>query len=499
MRDDYGRQWFAHYGADGSGFGYLTFKLRRRIGVDYPDIGYGYPVVMRKGPFRVLFSGQIVRIFERTGSQGGEIEVWALGWVHTATADAHNYIYCDTRLSLWTSSEEPTGSFQPARFDWDTNERLYLKPRRGVDFDADDYTYLRYTFQFGEVATRFVADYDVAFPDSWPGKLEVRDSGGSVLWSAIATGTGSIDVTTSGSPTYFEVRFYTTAAGENTAEDDTVYGELTNVKVYSLNVSTLDANPIADDIVELLSDAGHGLSDDTRKIESPGLALEPAAFDTDMTPAQILTWCCQFGNSDGDPLAWGVTMDDRKRLFLETPDLTTIKYIVKPSRATLERGGDWGESAQKAYGVYTDDQGRVQRTSDRTGQAVIDKLGGYYRRVPIQISGMTDETGVLNAVDLWLDENSDPKVSGSFAVQGGVWAPSGRFVPFDEIVPGGLVQVQEWRAREATLSGNDYRDNVTTFPLAGVRVDEDARTVELIPRETSDAFARQMAIISELI
>jgi hypothetical protein len=39
---------------------------------------------------------------------------------------------------------------------------------------------------------------------------------------------------------------------------------------------------------------------------------------------------------------------------------------------------------------------------------------------------------------------------------------------------------------------------VTTFPLAGVRVSEDDRTAELIPRATSDAFARQMAVITEL-
>ena len=61
------------------------------------------------------------------------------------------------------------------------------------------------------------------------------------------------------------------------------------------------------------------------------------------------------------------------------------------------------------------------------------------------------------------------------------------------------MQVQEWWAREAGLSPNNYLDNVTTFPLVGVRVDEEAHTAELIPRATSDAFARRMAIVQELV
>jgi hypothetical protein len=369
-----------------------------------------------------------------------------------------------------------------------------------VDYEADDYTYLRYTFQFGETATRITANYDVALPNSWPGRLEIRDSNDSVLWSATTTGSGAIDVTTSGTPTYFEVRFYCTAAGENTAADGTVYGKLTDVKVYSLNVSILDVKDIADDLVEeRLSLAGHGLSDSTILINSPGLALEPAAFDTDMSVAQILSWCTQFGDSDGNPVAWGVSFDEHKRLFVETMDLTKVLYVVKPDRADLERSGDWAESAQKVYGIYSDTRGRTGRTGDRVNQDAIDDLGGYYRRQPINVSGVTDHDQAVLMVDLWLEENARPRESGSISVRGNVYKPDGRAVAFDEVLPtGGLVQVQEWRALEATLSESDYRDKQTTFPLAGVRVDEDSMTVELIPRTTSQAFVRQMAVIEQL-
>jgi len=59
--------------------------------------------------------------------------------------------------------------------------------------------------------------------------------------------------------------------------------------------------------------------------------------------------------------------------------------------------------------------------------------------------------------------------------------------------------VREWRAIESTLIPDDARDSITTFLLAGVRVDEDAGTVELIPRTSGSAFSRYMALLSELV
>lgn len=497
LSDDTDRQWFSHETPQGSGFGSLRWKLRRKVGYDYDDIGFAYPVVMHKGPFKVLFSGQIVKITERGDT---EIEVWALGWVHVTANEPYNYIYCDNRWSKWRGSEDPSGSFRPDRFDWDTNNRLYLKPRRGVDYDADDYTYMRYTFPFGETAAKVTFNYDIAFPASWPGKVELLDSNGVSLWSKTTTASGTGEsLTTSGSPTYLEVRFYCTSAGENTATDDTVYGKLTNVKIYSKTNDPLDASVVAGDIVTTLSATGHGLSDDVGEIEEPGLDLAPCFFDTDMSCKDALTWCCQFGDSDGNPLVWGVTFDDDKKIYLKTLDTTTVSYVVKKAFAEVERAGDWSESAQKVYGVLQDSQGNVERRGDYEATAVIDDdLGGYYIRRPLQITGTADGSLVDKAVSLWLEENKKPVVSGTFRVCGGVYTPEGRFIPFDEVVPGGLVQITEWRAVEATLTSDDYRDKTTTFQLAGVKVDEDTRTVELIPRTARNKFERYMAVIQEL-
>lgn len=500
LPDAKSRKWSSQYGSSGSGFGYLTFSLDRRIGFDYRDIGFGYRVQLRKGLSTVLFDGQIRKITESTGNPD-KLEITALGWSVLAGDDTYNWIFCDTRYTNWVGSETPSGSFQPDKFDYDLQDHIRFTPRRGVDFLANDYSSVRYTFPFGEVASRIKFDYDVALPNSWPGKLEVRDSNGVVLWSQTTTGSGTgQNLTTTGSPTYFEVRFYVTAAGENTADDGAVYGQLSNVKVYGIADVTLDGGVIAKKVLQdVLALSYHGMSPDESQIASPGFALEPSVFDTDMSPEQILSWLCKFGDSDGNPLAWGVEMNDRRRLFLETIDLTTIRYVVaRESALQAQVTGDMQASRQIVYGVYTDDGGGTERTEDRTDDDAIDKLGGYARRAALRVDGATDETTVLQAVDLHLVENSEPQVTSSFTIRGNVFTPARNPVAFAEVQAGGMVQVRDFRAREATLTPNDFRQRWTTFQLVGVEIDEDAHSIRLIPSGDRAGFEQYMARLAQL-
>lgn len=492
------RRWSSHYGPDGSGFGYLMFNLDRKIGYDYRDIQIGYRVQLRKYLSTVLFDGQIRKVTE---SHPDRIEVTCLGWNVLFGDDALNWVFCDTRYMLWKGSETPSGSFTPDKFDYDLQDRIQFKPRRGVDYLANDYSYVRYTFKFGEVAERIKFDWNVALPGAWPGKLEVRDSNGVVLWSRTTTGnsTGE-DFATTGSPTYIEVRFYVTSAGENTAEDGTVYGRLTNVKVYGVEDATLDGAVIAKKIVsQILTQSYHGLSADVSQVASPALVLEPSAFDTDLSLTQIMQWLCQFGDLDGDPLAWGVEMSDRLRMFLEVMDLTTIRYkILRGTPLQAQVSGDMQSSYQKAYGVYSDAIGEVQRTADRASTSAMTKLGGYARRRALSVDGATSEAQALVAVDLYLAENDLPKVTSSFTIRGNIHSPALASIPFDEIKAGGMVQAQDFRAREATLTPNDFRDSWTTFQLVGVEVDEDAHSVRLIPAGDRAGFEQYMALLAQM-
>jgi len=496
-----GLQTFASYGASGSGFGNASFKVSLKVGFDYRCLGYAYRIRIYKGPFKCLFDGQIVRITEAAGAQD-EIEVWCLGWIHTATADVFNWIYVDNRYNVWQLSETPAGHFQPQKFSVEiTGSGLYLKPRRGETTDGtyvltDDYTFARYVFPFGESAYRITADYAVALPGGFPAKVQVF-CGTALLWESAVTGSGSIDLTHGGAA-YFELRFVSTADADIYVEDDTVYALFTNLIVYSTSDAVFDQKSMAQDFVAQLAVAGHGLSDSELLLDSPGFTFPQAAFENDQTIADMLAWACGFGDADGNPVAWGVWFDDRRMVFLETQPTTTVKYTVKTDDTeSLERSGDWSESVQRVYGIYTDEYGVMRRTATMQDADVEAELGGFYRRQPLNMGSITAAmaTGLLGA---WLSENAKPKASGSYTVKS-VQTVDGRRVPFDEVFPGGLVQVREFRALEAEMNAADFRDKTTTFMLVGVRTDFDNRTVELMPDEESSSFTRQMTVIEYLM
>lgn len=491
---------FLHYGKDGAGYGYLTFDVKRE-NEDYTDLGYGYELVMFKGPFKVLFSGQIVRITQSVKKDGSGMTVWVLGWIHVTGNDRFNRVYCDTRLREWFTIEQADGDLRPNKFNVSTREDvLAIEPRRGIELGVMEYISVFYQFSFGETAKRLTADYQLSIPTVWSDAgggltLSVLDGNENELWSSSSNSTGSIDVTGSGG--YFEVRLYFSGDAPGASSRNDVFAALGNLRVFSTN-ETVNAALVARDVVDQLSTSGHGLSDRVDAIEDVGESLEPAVFTEDKTPKEVLSWAAKFGH-DGQPLAWGVTFDDTRRLFVEVVDGSSIKYEVpKGQIVTAEQSGDWGQRAQVAYGVYQDMQGRTQRTPDIQNSSAIESLGGYWRREAVQLGGPMTQTQAINALVVWMNENEQESITGTFEVKGHVLTPKGKSVPVDEIVPGGLVRVRGWRAFDVHNEGRDYRHTVTTFPLKGVIIRDSEKTAELVPREEIDAFERQLAIIKEL-
>lgn len=494
-----GLQTFLQYGASGSGFGNASFSVALKVGFDHHCIGYAYRIRIYKGPWKCLFDGQIVRITELAGAQNS-IEIWCLGWIHTATSDVLNWVYVDNRYNAWQLSETPTGHFEPQKFCVEINDNgMYFKPRRGETTDGtfvlvDDYTYARYTFQFGEEAYRIKSTYAIALPNDYPAKVQVW-CGGALLWESGVTGAGTFDLTCGGS-TFFELRFISTADVDVYVEDDSVYALFSNLIVYSTEAAVFDQSIIAADAVATMAD--HGISESTLLLDAPVFEFPQAAFENDQTIADIMAWACGFGNADSLPVAWGIAFDDRKMLFLEDQAISEVRYTVKPEDAeSIERTGDWSESAQRVYGIYNDEFGTMRRTATLTSPSIEDALGGNYRKQALNL-GSAPNALVSGLLSAWLYENRKPKASGSYTVKA-VQAADGRRVPFDEILPGGLVQINEWRAIETEMNQDDFRDKTTTFMLVGARVDFDNRTAELMPDEESSSYQRQIQTIEYLL
>jgi len=486
-----GIRWSSYDGEDGSGFGSLTWREDRDVGRDYSDLGYYYPVKIRKGLRRILFHGFIVDIEEAQGDQE-YLNITALGWSSVFSNDVFNKVYRDARTGEWTGSEEPSGSFCPDKFDYNKDGQLYFEPRRSCDFTQSDYTYLSYTFEFDEEPTYLTFDYDVAFPYSWPGKLYIKSSGSSTLWSVTATGSGSGSVTIPSGATWIAVYFVVTAAGENTAESGTVYGKLTNVKVCSHSSTAVTIEDVLTDITTLLED--HGISLDVTKIEAVGKDLPPTvAFEADKTPLDVMQWCAQFRSANDKPLRWGVEMNDLARVFLTEQDLTTVKYYVRRfSGLQAQVKGSAQKAAQKLYGVYRDDGNEVQRTSVVTDDDQIASFGTRFRKEAVNISGNVDATTAAELIAYALADRSAPQVTTSFEVTDFVYSASGKKVPIEEIQAGGIVVVADFRGREATQSQDDYRTQWSSFYLVGVEIDYERRSARLIPAGDRREFDRML-------
>ena len=157
LPDDYYNVTFGSvYGEGGSGFTYLRFKMNREIGHDYPDIGYGYKVTLRKYLNTILFHGYIREIEESKSQSGDSIAVTAFGALAMAEDDEILRRYCDARLSEWKVPDEiPKGDYRPDLYSSGSNNLgIYLHANNNTAIEAGQYIDLEYEFFTGETAER---------------------------------------------------------------------------------------------------------------------------------------------------------------------------------------------------------------------------------------------------------------------------------------------------------------------------------------------------------
>lgn len=509
ISDCYNVRYSNHYGPEGGGFGFLSFSLKRRYGVNYTDIGFGYRVTLVKGMKIFLFYGFITKIEE---TNADEFTVYALGANSLTSFDIVNFIMADNRVNRWVTACNPRGSYRPDKFDhslsWtevinegtdDETQVSYngleIKPRRGVEYSVEDYYYIRYRFEFGEVARRLTGLYKVALPNNWPGKIKILDGSANVLWSADVSGNGvlNVDLDSLVSDSFVEIRFEVTTAGLNTSEDGTVYFRLWDTKVASVD-SAIDASSVAK-IVAAHMAAHYGFSNDTSLIHTIGFEIPQAAYDADKPLNEIMNEACSYGGPGLEPLAWGTSFDDNPRMYLEVQDLSTVGYVVEQAES-ISVSGDWAESYQKAYGKYTDIYGQDKRTATFSALPQISALGGLYRKQIVDLKEVTPSQAE-QVVMLALQENREPKITTDFSIKDSVQLTTGGNVPVSEIRAGRIVQVPQMRAKEASIL-EDKRKGFNSFMLIMVEVDLDSNECTLTPADSISSFELYMEKLQRL-
>jgi hypothetical protein len=334
-----------------------------------------------------------------------------------------------------------------------------------------------------------------------PFKFEVLDSGGTTRWpasdwrqGAVAQDRTAINVTTAGNPSGFELRMESYIAG---TADETSFVQLDTIRAYS---TTSDSNvtTLAKAMVTLLSAAGHGLSSSEDEIETISNTLEPMVFEFS-TPADALTWACRFGDGSSGLVAWGVRLDDTKKLFVETQDLSTIDYVARRTGPIeMSASGDIQDSFQQVRGVYNDKLGKQQITAWQSDSD--HYFNSKYRRKSVKLDSVDTDAEAIAAVTLFLTENKEPKRTTSYAVgEGSVFSMEGLSISVDELkATGRLAMVEDWRAIESGLSGTDLRDYWTKEQIVAVEVNYDEGTATLTPAGARKEFERYMADLAQI-
>jgi hypothetical protein len=499
-----------HYSAEGSGYGFLSFRLDRLHGANYQDIGHGFDITLAKGLRKTLFKGKITQIQESTDNT---IEISCVGYNTLLTFDILNFVLADNRTNRWSTACNPRGSYRPDKFDHSLNwttiinegtpqedelsfDGIELTPRRGVEYNEDDYYYMRYRFEFGEIARILQGTYELALPNNWPGRVDILDANENVLFTQDVSGNGTlnVDLDSSVEGNFVEIRFVLTATGDNTAEDGTVYFRLYDILVLSTD-DTLDAAVVITAVAEHMN-TYFGFSDDYSLIDTIGYEIPQAAYDADETLDKICSDASQYGDINAKPLAWGTSFDDIDRMFLEVQDLTTVGYIIKFAQDTTVEG-DLAESYQKVYGKFTNVTGTTERTAVLSAEDEIDGLGGLYRLTVIDLDKEVTSDQMIQALTVALNENKEPKISTSFTVNEFIETEHGAQLPIEDIIAGRLVQVPSLQATETSIL-DDKRTGFHSFMLSKVEVDLDNRTAKLTPAGDIDDFETYMTLLGRL-
>lgn len=511
ITDAYNITYSNHYSNEGSGFGFLSFSLRRKYGVNYNDIGFAYEIRLTKGLKIFLFNGIITKIEENNDDT---LQISAVGKNTLLSFDILNFVLSDGRVNRWLTACNPRGSYRPDKFDhslsWTeiinegeiTEEEISfdgieIRPRRGIDYNDDDFYYIRYRFEFGETASRLKGTYKLALPNNWPGEITILDGDGNVLQTLNVSGNGTINLILDSlyDGSFVEIRFTITTAGLNTAEENTVYFRFYDILVLSTGNETVDAADVAS-VVALHMRDNYDFSADLSHIDTIGFPLPQAAYDADVPLNEIMNEIASFGDTSFNPLAWGVFMDDTDRMFLEVQDLTTVAYKIE-NADELSVSGDLTDSFQKVYGKYTDTLGQEQRSGVYSALAQIQLLGGLYKKSVIEFDSDVTEAQANQALQLALIENRNPKISTDFSIKEYIQLPTGGIVPIEEIRAGGIIQIPTLRAAEAKLL-DDKRKGFYSFQLTAVEVNLNSGEATLTPAENKSSFEKYMTTLKKM-
>jgi len=273
-----------------------SFTVPRKV-IAWWEINGAKRVIFRQGQ-KMIYEGYVGALDRLLDEQGQSIKVPCMGgWAHILMNRRWRKYWADNRIdeSIWQYITDLTSHPGAEKMTIDRNKRIRFTPKN-VAFSSSpaEAAGVRYTMPTGETIKRVTWSYDLQEgAQAW--EIRLRDRTNSVTYGSItSSGTGTQDATISPAVQYLDFEFIP-RANQTPASDGSIYGEFSNIIVYS-ETGAIDPTEVTKDIIGHFSD----LNTDTGKVNSNTLSIVPFLAEWDELAADIVTRALSFGDASNN-------------------------------------------------------------------------------------------------------------------------------------------------------------------------------------------------------
>ena len=426
----------------------------------------------------LAFEGVIDYVTQDPPGGNGGTQVEAIGmWGKYMERQGINKRWCDDRLGdeAWSYTTTASGA---ELCQVDRNARMRFTPKAEA-WTNGDFAQLAYTMPTGETVKRISFDYDMQEAgQAW--ELQLYD-GSSTLWSVTASGVGSQDITLGTPAQIVRFRFYA-RANQTPPSDGTIYGEITNPRVYS-ETGNINIYEVTNDIIGYT-----GLSSDIAYLNSATMTydLRPIFISNGDFEyyASIIQRAAGFGDASANPVGFGVKPSNfmnngEPGFFLETrPALTgdptdTNSYDYQVSTRTAQVPSlryDYGSIANYIIVTYNDENNinRVITPDDYATLTDADSIDAYGTHVKIVSAGNSRVTNALAFGVNTLARYKDPlvSVSGPIVVREYLRTSGGAPIPVALVTAGKTLRITDYKNVMGLITQTSYDHSTRTVSVS---------------------------------
>jgi hypothetical protein len=487
----------------GGKFNECTFFIARKITA--PSTLALHQRVKLYNGFENVWEGEITGL-SPTASPGQQgLSVTCQGyWTTVLMERSWRKPWADSRIddSVW---QEPSALFTAGDItglkycNVDRQNRIRFTPRStrnaaGAEtgWASGQYHRVCYTVPTGQTIQRITFDYDLQTgAQSW--QMRLYNGAVTSLWLTVITGTGSQDIALGANANQSVSMLFWSAENQTPPSDGTIYGEFSNIVVYT-ETGAINPTEIITDVRGRISE----LSSATNKISTNTLSMVPYVADPPKTLADIITDAASYG--DASLNAWacyvdssGLSTDDKPVLIYEQqPALTGYDYQIRLDAATIEQVGftqDLDGVKNWIAVIYQDANGKTQYITPDDDATLKNtaSIAAYGQREEWLTVNSTHSGLAVFVGQRYLAQYKDPQwsASNSIPIKGYCRDASGAPVPACRIQAGKRLRIANFL--------NDLNGSGLTFLVTMTDYDASTQTCNVtvgVPTQMDVLLAR---------